>query len=244
MSANGAASPPRKLAWCGDFPALRRCGAAAPRRSKRAWSALESRARDGCAAVNESTPSDVTTLLDALAGGRREAFDEVLRVVYDELRSLAAGYLRRERPEHTLATTALVHDAYLRLVRHDARWESRAHFFRVAACAMRRILVDHARRRRAAKRGGAAHRVPLTEGARASDVSDSDFDLEALDQALEKLARVDERKCRIVELRYLAGVSAEETARVLDTSLRTVEREWRFARAWLRSDLLGESADG
>lgn len=183
-----------------------------------------------------SPPPDVTRLLIDWSGGDREAFDRLLPLVYDELRQLARSYLSRERQEHTLQPTALVNEAYLRLVGQDrVQWQSRAHFFGIAAQIMRRLLVDHARAGKAGKRGAGAERVavelidiPAAEG---------NVDLDALDQALERLAALDERQSRIVELRYFAGATNEETAEALGISVATVKREWTIARAWLHKQL-------
>lgn len=157
-------------------------------------------------------------------------------LVYDELRRLAHRYMRRERPGHTLQTSALVNEAYVRLVdQSNIQWESRAHFFGIAACLMRRILVDQVRRRNFAKRGGGTIRVSLNEGdAIAQEQSAS---VMALDDALKTLEQIDPRKSRIVELRFFGGMSIEETAEALKVSPATVMREWTFARAWLRNQM-------
>ena len=179
-----------------------------------------------------ASPQDVTQLLIQLTDGNRAVLDELLPLIYAELRSLAANYLRREQPGHTLQPTALVHEAYLRLVNQtQVRWQNRAHFFGVAAQMMRRILVDHARSRQAEKRGSDAARLSLDENI---DVSvERAAELVALDEALEALARFDEQKSRIVELRFFGGLSVEETAEVLGVSAPTVKRQWRMAKAWL-----------
>jgi RNA polymerase sigma factor (TIGR02999 family) len=157
-------------------------------------------------------------------------------LVYEELRRQAQRYLRRESPGHTLQTTALVHEAYLRLVdQRTARWESRAQFFGVAAQLMRRILVDHARSHHAAKRGGSAIQVPLEE--ETASAPEGDVDLLALDDALNRLAQLDERQAKVVELRYFTGLGIEETAEALGISPATVKREWTMARAWLKREL-------
>lgn len=188
----------------------------------------------------DAAPRDITRLLADLKGGDKKTLDEVMRLIYDELRSLAARYMREERGDHTLQPTALVHEAYLRMVDQKvAQWESRAHFFRMAAKVMRRILVDHARARRAAKRGGGLRKVVFTE--KLEPGHEGDFDLVELDEALNGLAELSPRKSRVVELRYFTGLTAEETARVLDTPLRTVERDWTMARAWLFRELTGGS---
>jgi RNA polymerase sigma factor (TIGR02999 family) len=178
----------------------------------------------------------VTELLRAWGGGDARALDQLVPVVYEELRRQAQRYLRREAPGHTLQTTALVHEAYLRLVdQRQARWESRSQFFGVAAQLMRRILVDHARRHHAGKRGGSAIGVPLEEGTAAAH--ERDVDVVALDEALTRLAALDERQARVVELRYFTGLGIEETAEVLGVSPATVKREWAIARAWLKREL-------
>jgi RNA polymerase sigma factor (TIGR02999 family) len=179
----------------------------------------------------------LSSLLARWEKGDRGALDEIIPIVYGELRKLARHYLRNERSPHTLQTTALVNEAYLRLVRqHSAHWESQSQFYAVAAQIMRRILVDAARERNAAKRG-AAGRVPLED---AVDVAAPDgLDLVALDDALNDLSALDEQKARVVEMRYFGGLSIEETARVLSVSATTVKREWVVARAWLYRRLSG-----
>jgi RNA polymerase sigma-70 factor, ECF subfamily len=185
------------------------------------------------------SPREITALLLAWSGGDRQALDRLIPLVEAELHRLAARYIRRERPGHTLQTTALVNEAYLRLVDwQTVRWENRAHFFGVSAQLMRRILVDHARRENYLKRGGGALQVSLGE-AEAKTAEERGVDLLALDEALDKLARFDERKSRMVELRFFAGLSVEETAEVLKVSPRTVKREWAFAQAWLHNELRG-----
>jgi len=179
---------------------------------------------------------DVTVLLGRLSGGERGAFDELLPLVYDELRAIAHGRLRGERPGHTLSTTALVHEAYLRLVGVEGvSLRDRTHFFAICARAMRRVLLDYADRVNAAKRGGGAAKVTLTEGMRRSDPRPTD--LFALNLALESLERRDERACRVVECRFFAGLSIPETAEALELSPATVKREWAAARAWLNREL-------
>ena len=175
---------------------------------------------------------DVTRLLSDWSNGDRRALDELLPLVYDELRHLANAYLKRERDGHTLQSTALVHEAFLRLVnQHDVQWQGRAHFFGIAAQMIRRILVDHARAQRAAKRGAGAVRIDL--GEELAVAQQRDLDLIVLDDALERLASMDERQSRIVELRFFAGLSVEDTADVMGISTATVKREWSSARAWL-----------
>lgn len=175
---------------------------------------------------------------------RAEAMDRLLPVVYDELRMIASAQLRGERPGHTLQSTALVHEAYVRLVGSDAPpWRSRAHFFHAAAEAMRRILIEHARMRMRVKRGGGRARVDLGDAiadARLADWPDP-HELLAVNEAIRRLEEEDGRAADIVRLRYFAGLSVEETAKALDLSERTVMREWAYAKAWLR-DALGETA--
>lgn len=185
-------------------------------------------------------PSEVTQLLSAWREGDRSALERLMPLVYDELRSLAAGYLRRERPGHTLQATALLHDAYLRLVeKTHPRWEGRLHFFAAAAQVMRRLLVDHARERRAAKRGGGAVRVEFeaANGGAAEPLVSAD--LLDLDAALERLAGLDPRKARAVEHRYFGGLTEGESAELLGVSPATVRLDLRLARAWLLAELDG-----
>jgi RNA polymerase sigma factor (TIGR02999 family) len=182
------------------------------------------------------TPHSVTQLLLDWNRGDSEALDKLIPIVYAELHLRAARYLRRERPGHTLQTTALIHEAYLRLVeQRQVRWQNRAHFFAIAAHLMRRILVDHARGRDAAKRGGADIRVTLDDALAAS--AGRDVNLIALDEALTRLAEIDARQSRVVELRYFSGLSIEETAEVLDVSPATVKLDWSMAKAWLRREM-------
>jgi RNA polymerase sigma factor (TIGR02999 family) len=179
---------------------------------------------------------DVTTLLRAWGRGDAEAGDRLVPLVYDDLRRQAARYLKRERREHTLRPTALVHEAYLRLAgQRNADWKNRAQFFAVAAQAMRRVLVDHARRRGAGKRGKSWCRVSLEEVAERglAAVAFADLDVLALEDALTELGRLAPEKVRLVELRFFGGLSLEETAAVMEVSPSTVGRDWRLARAWL-----------
>jgi len=185
--------------------------------------------------------SDVTTLLRAWRAGDAGARDRLIPLVYQELHRRAAAYLRHERRDHTLQPTALVHEAYLRLVDQDrAAWQNRAQFFGVASQIMRRILVNHARRRRMAKRSGRWARVTLDERVA---FTMPDVDVLDLDGALSRLEQFDPRKSRIAELRFFAGLSLEETARVLEISVATVERDWQAARAWLYTALKGTTHD-
>jgi RNA polymerase sigma factor (TIGR02999 family) len=182
------------------------------------------------------SPEEVTELLVAWGDGDRAALDQLMPLVYEELRRLAHRYLGRERKDHTLQTTALVNEAYLKLINErEMQWQNRAHFFAVAAQMMRMILVDYARRRNYAKRGGGAHRVSFDESLVVSD--ERAADLIALDDALSSLAAVDERKSKVAELRFFGGLSVEETAAVLKVSPVTVMREWRLAKAWLHREL-------
>lgn len=182
------------------------------------------------------SPRPITTLLHEWKGGNQKAFDELLPYVYDELRRRASAYLKSERRGHTLQTTALVHEAYLKLVDKDIDWENRNHFFAIAAQAMRRILVDYARKRNRKKRGSKGDDLPLDE-ARYIKSDDSGVDLEALDEALKMLAEFDERQAKIVELKYFGGMTLDETADVLGISRVTVKRDWNIARTWLRQQL-------
>jgi RNA polymerase sigma factor (TIGR02999 family) len=186
--------------------------------------------------------NDVSRLLADWRDGDQGALDRLMPLVYDELRRMARRYMRGERENHTLQSSALVNEAYMRLADHMGMdWQNRAHFFGVAAQAMRRVLVDHARTRNVQKRGGGAFKVALDD---AIDVAEEKAaELVALDDALRALAAFDERKARVVELRYFGGLTAEEAAEVLGVSLATVEREWRTARAWLVRELGGEARD-
>lgn len=183
-----------------------------------------------------AAPEEVTGLLLALGNGDKEALDKLMPLVYGELHRLASRRLFRERPGCSLQTTALIHEAYLRLVDQRAtRWQNRAHFFSIAARLMRRILVDHARARRYAKRGGAALRVSLAEAGGVAEVRAAE--IVALDDALESLAELDPRKSRVVELRFFGGLSVVETAEALGVSPNTVLRDWGTAKAWLHREL-------
>ena len=177
-------------------------------------------------------PTDVTMLLNAWGDGKQDALDELMPLVYQELRKLARSYLRAERPEHTLQPTALVNEAYLRLVdQKNVRWQNRRHFFGIAAQLMRRILVDHARKRQSEKRGGGQALIPFED---AKGVPAKTRDLVALDDALNDFATIDPRSAKIVELRQFGGLSIDETAEVLEISPATVKRDWTVAKAWLR----------
>lgn len=177
-------------------------------------------------------PQDISLVLKAWSGGDREAADKLMPLVYDELRKVAAQYLRKERPDHTLQPTALVNEAYLKLVDITyVDWQDRAHFFAVASQVMRHILVDYARAKATDKRGGDVQRLALDEAISFS--KEQDIDLLALDDALKQLAAFDEQQSRIVEMRFFGGLSVEETAVVLGISPATVKREWALAKAWL-----------
>ena len=180
--------------------------------------------------------ADITALLLAWNAGNQSALDQLLPVVYDELRVLARSYLRRERADHTLQPTALVHEAYLKLVKGEAvTWQDRAHFFGIAARAMRQILVTHAEAKQAEKRGGDWEKMTLDEAVSFS--SDKTVDILAVNEALNTLAKLDERQCQIVEMRFFAGLSIEETAEALSISAATVKRDWDTAKLWLRREL-------
>lgn len=183
-------------------------------------------------------------MLSDMQSGHRSAAEQLLPLVYDELRGLADRFLRRERRDHTLQPTALVHEAYLRLVHQDrVQWQGRAHFYAVAAQAMRRILINHARARDANKRGGERERVTLCDGNLPPSDHDSirsfsePVDLLALNDALHRLERMDERQCRVVELRFFGGLTVEEAAEALGISQRLVKLDWKMARAWLFQQL-------
>lgn len=179
---------------------------------------------------------EITDLLQDWERGRQSALEKLMPLVMSELRRLAKSYLRRERPGHTLQTTALVNEAYLKLAGHDrVHWQNRNHFFAIAAQCMRRILVDYAKAHRREKRGGAARRVELSEAVSMSEQQSEE--LLSLDEALERLAAEDERKSKVVELRYFGGYGVEEIAEMLGVSEATVAREWRIARAWLRREI-------
>lgn len=181
------------------------------------------------------SPPNVTQLLLAWANGTEAARDELIPLVYDSLRRIARRRLRDERTAHTLEPTALVNEAYLKLVEQSVSWQSRAHFFGVAARLMREILIDYARGKQRLKRGGEWQQISLTDAA--TIAQEQAVDLLALDEALQRLATVDPRKCHVVELRFFGGLTLEETAEVLHLSTPTIEREWRAARAWLHTEL-------
>jgi RNA polymerase sigma factor (TIGR02999 family) len=188
------------------------------------------------------TPQEVTQLLVAWSSGDQSALDRLTPLVYDELHQLAHRYMRRENPGHSLQTTALVNEAWLRLTAgKPVNWQNRAHFFAVSANVMRRILVDIANAHGAQKRGGSLHQAPLDEAMVISE--DREADLVALDDALNALAKVDPRKSRVIELRFFGGLSVDETAEVLKVSPDTVLRDWRLAKSWLLRELTGKNPD-
>ncbi len=189
--------------------------------------------------MSPSSHSVTQLLQEWSSDGDRAALDRLLPIVHEELRRQAARYLRHERPGHTLLTTELVHEAYLRLIdQRDMRWQNRAHFFAISAQLMRRILVDHARKHHAAKRGGSMLTLPLADALNAP--AEQVVDLIAVDEALTKLAALDPQQSRIVELRFFSGLNVEETAEALGISPRTVKREWSVAKAWLHREIGGK----
>ncbi len=182
-----------------------------------------------------STPDEVTILLNQMSAGSETAPDELLPLVYDDLRRLAHAYFSKENSDHTLQATALVHEAYIRLVNWESvSWQNRAHFFAVAAEMMRKILIDHARKRNAQKRSG-GHRIVLDAAVSLPDKKE--FDILRLEEALTSLEQIDPRQAKIVELRFFGGLSIEETAYILDISETSVRREWTFAKAWFQREL-------
>lgn len=195
--------------------------------------------------MGHESAGEITQLLQGWRGGDRKALDALLPIVYKELRRLAHFQLRQERPDHTLQSAALVHEAYVRLVGlSPPRWESRSHFFAIAAQQMRQILVDYARRHRAEKRGGGEAPVSLEDTAALSPRKRKDVDVVALDDALTALAQIDPRKAQVVELRFFGGLNFEETAEVLKVSAVTVSRDWTMAKAWLHREMKRGRADG
>jgi RNA polymerase sigma factor (TIGR02999 family) len=186
----------------------------------------------------QESAQNITQLLKDWGEGNQGVLDELMPMVYDELRRQAARHLRKERPNHTLQTTALIHEAYLKLIGQEVNWQNRAHFFAIASQAMRRILVDHARTRHREKRGGVGENLPLEE-ALAAGAEGKRLDLVELDEALTRLAKLDERQAKIVELRYFSGLSIDETAEVLGVSNSTVRADWTMAKAWLKNEIGG-----
>jgi RNA polymerase sigma factor (TIGR02999 family) len=184
----------------------------------------------------EESSANLTQLLMDWSNGDAQALEKLIPLVYRDLHRLAERYLRSESPGHTLQSTALVHEAYLRLIdQRNTRWQNRAHFFGISAQLIRRILVDHARARNAGKRGGYAAKIHLDESVAAPD--QQDVDLVVLDDRLKALSDIDPQQARVVELRYFAGLTVEETAEVMHVSPTTVKREWRLARAWLHREI-------
>jgi RNA polymerase sigma-70 factor (ECF subfamily) len=189
--------------------------------------------------VPEATPENVTQLLVRSRQGDQEAMGALMPLVYEELRRLARSHMRRERPDHTLQTTGLVHEAYLRLVGQNANWNNRAHFMGIAAKMMRRVLVDHAKSHYRAKRGGGAIKVTLDSPALVT--KEAHKELIALEDALRRLEEMDQQRAQIVELRFFGGLSNEEASKVLGISTATVQRQWAGARAWLYHELKAEA---
>jgi RNA polymerase sigma factor (TIGR02999 family) len=188
----------------------------------------------------DTAADDVTRLLQEWSTGNQQALEKLLPLIYNELRRLAHSFLNRERPGHTLQTTALVHEAYLKMVQRGSPYQNRSHFFAIAAQAMRRILIDSARRHAAMKRGGPQENLSLDD---VPEVSlEPNTQLLALDEALNKLAEIDIGQSRVVELRYFGGLTIEETAEVMKKSPATVKREWAMARAWLHQALAQEKS--
>ena len=186
----------------------------------------------------EAERHNITQMLQEWSEGNAQALDELMPLVYEELHRQASRYLRRERKDHTLQTTALIHEAYLKLIdQRDVRWESRTHFFAIAAQAMRRILVDYARAKQRSKRGGDDAKVSLEEETILISTEGKGVDLIALDEALTRFAEIDPQQARVVELRYFGDLSLEETAEALHISRATVAREWNTAKVWLHREL-------
>lgn len=182
------------------------------------------------------TPKDITQILNAVGSGEQRSTDDLLALVYDELRAIAVRHLQRERQGHTLQATALVHETYVRLVdQQRVHWTGKAHFLAMAATMMRRILVNHAKARNADKRGGGSARTLLT--AESLELPEKSLEILALDEAMCQLAELDPQQCKIVELRYFGGLTVTEVAQVVGISERTVHREWTFAKAWLRGEI-------
>ena len=192
--------------------------------------------------MTSASPDEVTQLLLDWSSGDKAALDKLTPLVYEELRRLAHHHMVRERPGHTLQTTAIVNEAYIHLInQRGVKWQNRAHFFGISSRLMRRILTGYARSRQCAKRGGGAHQVSLDEAMVVSE--ERVAEMAALDDALNSLARIDERKSRIVEMRFFGGLSIEETAEVLGVSPGTVMRDWTMAKAWLRREIGDEGQD-
>ncbi len=238
--------PPRqKAGLCPSVPDTQR-KSLSPLRHDISWDRLDTPSRHSrdraLIPVSGSKPGEITLLLESWGAGRKAALDELMPLVYSELHSIAARQLRHERSDHTLQASALVNEAFLRLVDQSrVQWQSRTQFFAVSAKAMRRILVDYARRRRARKRGGNPQRVPLEN----VDIAVApNVDLLELNDCLTRLEALDSRQAEVVELRFFAGCTMEEIAEVLDISPSTAKRQWRLARVWLRAELDRESTGG
>ncbi len=185
---------------------------------------------------HEKSP-DITRILQEWSDGNTEVLDDLMPLIYDELRRQASHFLRKERDNHTLQTTALINEAYLKLIdQKNVKWQNRAHFFAIASTAMRRILVDYARERHREKRGGSAENLPLDEAFQIAS-TEKNIDLLALDEALRRLAKFDARQARVVELKYFGGLSNDETAEVLGVSNATVRLDWNLAKAWLKQEI-------
>ncbi|HVE55369.1 MAG TPA: sigma-70 family RNA polymerase sigma factor [Pyrinomonadaceae bacterium] len=182
-------------------------------------------------------PHNVTQMLKDWSEGDAKVLDTLMPLVYEELRRQASRYLRKERVNHTLQTTALIHEAYIKLIdQKSVEWQNRSHFFAIASVAMRRILVDYARERHREKRGGVAENLPLDEALQISS-DEKPVDLIALDEALNRLAKLDKRQAKVVELRYFSGLSIDETAEILGVSNATVRLDWNLAKAWLKQEI-------
>ncbi len=182
-------------------------------------------------------PLDITELLQDWSNGKVEVLEKLMPLVYDELRRQASQFLSKERQGHTLQATALIHEAYLKLIeQREVKWQNRAHFFALASTAMRRILVDYARERHRKKRGGSAENLPLDEALQISS-NEKSVDIIALDEALNRLAKLSARQARVVELRYFGGLSNDETAEILGVSKGTVKNDWNLAKAWLKQEI-------
>ena len=191
-----------------------------------------------------SSPGQITLLLTELCQGNREAADRLMPLIYSELRRMAGNYIQRERSGHTLQATALVNEVYIRLTGGEpVPWQSRAHFFGVAANAMRQVLLDYARRRNAGKRGGKDARKATIDPERLPGISPKIENVLAVNAALERLDRIDPRQSRLIELRFFAGLSVEEAAEVMDVSAVTIKREWRSAKAWVHRELAGSRTE-
>lgn len=185
-----------------------------------------------------ASPQEMTQLLVAWSDGDQEALEQLIPIVYDELHRLAGRYMRRERADHTLQASALVNEVWLRLFDQNVSWQDRSHFFGIAARLMRQVLIDYARSRHYAKRGGDQQRISLSQAGDLAEVRSAE--LIALDEALVNLAEIDPKKSQIVELRFFGGLTIEETAEYLNLSHATIEREWKLARAWLKRRMTGK----